>query len=77
MPLPEHWPPEPFPQQALEKFETLNTPWQQGRTLEMLGDIFSLQEQDKKAKKHYQQAMKLYEGMGAKFNLDKINKKPD
>ena len=62
-------------QQALEKFEALNTPWQQGRTLEMMGDMYGLQEENKKAKEHYQQAVKYYEGMGAKLNLDKINKK--
>ncbi|MBW8011253.1 MAG: protein kinase [Chloroflexi bacterium] len=61
--------------QSSELFEDLGTCWQQGRTLDALGDLYMKQGKKKKAIEKYNLAISLFEGLQARFNIDKTNEK--
>jgi len=52
--------------QALEIFETLDTHWQLGRTWAEFGELATAQNQRQLAQRHYQNALQLFEALGAK-----------
>jgi tetratricopeptide (TPR) repeat protein len=56
---------------ALEIFEELDTTWQLGRTYYEFGQLYAAQDKPKEAKKHYEQAIKRYENMGAIPNIER------
>lgn len=56
---------------AMEIFEDLETTWQLGRTHYEFGQLYAAQDKPKEARKHYEQAIKRYESMGARPNIER------